>query len=157
MGSAFAADMMTMRPALVRFAQRLCHDRERSEDLASEAIARGWKYRERFEPGSNLAAWLSFILRNLFLSEQRRKRWDGGSIEDLAGLVIPVGASQEHYMALVDLDRALALIPRDQADAIIAVALEGGYEEAAEASRMALGTIKSRVARGRAALVELTA
>lgn len=153
----FAAALMDHRPALVRSAKRLCRDAERSEDLASEAIARGWRFRSRFEPGSNLGAWLSLILRNAFLTEQRRKRWDGGYIDDIAGLTIPVAASQEDSFHLRDLSDTLDLLPSDQKDAVLAVALEGDYEAAAVSSGTNLGTIKSRVARGRQALRDLLA
>lgn len=154
---AFGHELAAERPALIRFGNSLCKDRDRAEDLASETIARAWKHRGRFEPGSNLSAWLTMILRNLFLSEQRRKRWDGGSIEDLEGLVIPVAPSQEDAIHLRDAQRMLDIMPSPQVEALLAVALEGTYEEAAEKLGCQVGTIKSRATRGRDALKELTA
>lgn len=154
---AFATAMMAERPMLVRFAKRLCRDAERAEDLASEAITRAWKSRGRFEEGTNLAAWLCIILRNFFLSEQRRKRWDGGNLDDYEGFEPVAPASQEDCLHLADVDAMLALLPPDQREALIAIALEGTYEEAAKAKGVTLGTIKSRACRGRQLLKDLAA
>jgi RNA polymerase sigma-70 factor (ECF subfamily) len=155
--AAFGRDLWAERPGLVKYALSLCRDAERAEDLASHAIERGWQFRERFEPGTNLRGWLSTILRNRFLSEQRRQRWDGGSVEDIDGLVIPAAPSQEDAIHLRDVEKSFALMPREQVDALIAVALEGTYEDAAVKLGCLVGTVKSRACRGRDALKELTA
>jgi len=155
---AFGRDLWALRPALVRVARNLCKDAERADDLASDAIARAWEYRRQFTPGTNLAAWVTFILRNRFLTEQRRKRWDGGNVEDHAGLVVPCPPAQEHHIHLRDMQAAFEMMPREQVEAVIAIALEdGSYEEAAESAGVPVGTMKSRIARGRAALQELMA
>lgn len=153
---AFATALMETRPALVKFARSLCHDFERAEDLASEAVSKAWGARSSFAPGTGLRAWLYVILRNVFLTEQRRKRWDGGYVADLGEIVIPMAASQEGHMHLLDLVEALDLIEPDQRDAVIAVALGDEYEEAAETLGVPVGTIKSRVGRGRKALQEMS-
>lgn len=153
---AFAAALMENRPKLVLFARRLCQDVDRAEDLASETVARGWRFRDHFEVGTNLSAWLTFILRNLFLSEQRRKRWDGGFIEDHEGFEVPISPSQEDHMHLLDLERALDLIPPEQREAVLAVAMNGDYEDAAHAMNVPVGTAKTRIARGRQALRDLS-
>ena len=153
---AFAAALMDARPRLVSFARSLCRDAERAEDLASDTVAKAWAARRSFEPGSNLAAWLSTILRNCFLTEQRRKRWDGGYVEDLGPVTIPSPATQEDHVHLLDLNDALMLLERGQREAVIAVALEGDYEQAAISLDVAVGTIKSRVGRGRRALQEMS-
>lgn len=154
---AFANSLMAARPALVRYARSLCFDADRSEDLASETVAKGFAARASFIPGTNLRAWLTTILRNVFLTEQRRKRFDGGSIEDLGEFVIPVAATQEGHVHLRDAIDALAIIDPDQRDAVIAVALGNEYEEVAESMGVCVGTIKSRVGRGRKALQEISA
>lgn len=153
--TAFAQDLMALRPRLVRFGRQLCHNPDRAEDLASHAIANAWRARDTFSRGTSLEAWVRFILRNLFLSEQRRKRWDGGYVADLEGFEVPAPASQESVVHVADIARAMKLIPAEQANALLAVALTGTYEEAAEDLGVAIGTIKSRVSRGRAALLEL--
>lgn len=153
-----ARDMMNLRPSLIRFAKSMCgHDEDRSEDLASEAIARAWKHRGKFEPGTELRAWLFVILRNLFLSEQRRKRWDGGYLEDMPQMVgkLVSGASQEDYLTLKDVEKALRLIPKAHAEALLAVVFSGTYEEAAADQQQLVGTIKSRAGRARSALIGL--
>lgn len=153
--AAFANALMEFRPKLVLFARSLCKELERSEDLASETVMRGWRYRNRFEPGTSLSAWLSTILRNLFMTEQRRKKWDGGFIEDREAMQIPALGSQEDHVHLNDLSAALDMLPTEQKEALLAVALEGDYEAAAIALDVNIGTIKSRVHRGRQALRDL--
>lgn len=153
--AAFARDLMALRPSLVRYGRNLSRDPERAEDLASHAIANAWRARASFARGSALETWVRFILRNLFISEQRRKRWDGGYIADFDGFEVPSPANQESVVHVADLSRALKKIPDIQAKALLAVALCGTYEEAADDLGVAIGTIKSRVSRGRAALLGL--
>jgi RNA polymerase sigma factor (sigma-70 family) len=154
-----ARDMMALRPMLVKFGRSLCRDEDRAEDLASDAIMRAWKHRSKFEPGTSPRAWLFIILRNLFFSEQRRKRWSGGYLEDMPALVATLGrrASQEDHVILKDVEKAFALMPPEQVEALLAVVLNGTYEEAAAEQGQLVGTIKSRVGRGRNALNELLA
>lgn len=156
--AAFGRDLWELRPALMRQAQSLARDRMAAEDLVSEAMAKAWAARDRFEPGSNLRAWVGFILRNLFLSQYRRRKWDGGSVDEIAPSLIPLApGSPELTTQLDDVLRALRLVPADQREALMLVAMGATYEEAADELVTSCGTIKSRVARGRAALEEALA
>jgi RNA polymerase sigma-70 factor (ECF subfamily) len=154
-----ASDMMALRPTLVSFARALCGDLDYAEDIASEAIARAWKHRTKFEPGTSLRAWLFVIARNLFISEKRRGRWNGGYLEDMPSVVAKLSqrASQEDHLILKDVEKAFALMPKAMVDAVMSVVLNGTYEEAAEADGCYVGTIKSRVSRGRDTLNGLLA
>lgn len=155
--AAFGAALMRHRAQLVRYAKRLCRDADRAEDLASQAVANAWRARDGFIAGSNLQAWMAIIVRNLFISEQRRKRWDGGYIADIEGFEVAMPAAQEFAVELATLQRSLNRIPSQQASAVLSVALSGSYEAAADEFGVAIGTIKSRVCRGRAALAEMHA
>ena len=79
----FRAGLLTATPHLRAFAKSLAGDRDRADDLVQDTLLRAWQYRDRFEPGSNLQAWLFTMLRRLFYSEYRKHRRE---VEDVDGL-----------------------------------------------------------------------
>ena len=100
-----------------------------------------------------MRAWTFIILRNLFLSQMRRARFKGEWDELTASKILAAPASQDRHIELGDMQRALMHLPQPQREALILVGAGGfAYEEAAEICGCAVGTIKSRVARGRVAL-----
>lgn len=152
----FRRDLADLIPHLRAFARSLCNNASEADDLAQEALVKAWQARERFEPGTNLKAWVFMILRNHFYSE-RRKAWrknetgDDG-LESLA--TMPAG--QDAILELADLKHAMSALPPEQREALILVGAGGfAYEEVAEICECAVGTIKSRVNRARAALAKL--
>ena len=103
-----------------------------------------------------MRAWTFIILRNLFLSQMRRARFKGEWDELTASKLLAAPASQDRHIELGDMQRALLHLPQPQREALILVGAGGfAYEEAAEICGCAVGTIKSRVARGRVALESL--
>ena len=93
---------------------------------------------------------------NLFLSQMRRARFKGEWDEITASKLLAAPASQDRHVELGDMQRALLHLPQPQREALILVGAGGfAYEEAAEICQVAVGTIKSRVARGRVALEAL--
>ena len=103
-----------------------------------------------------MRAWTFIILRNLFLSQMRRARFKGEWDELTASKLLAAPASQDRHVELGDMQRALMHLPQPQREALILVGAGGfAYEEAAEICGCAVGTIKSRVARGRVALENL--
>ncbi len=103
-----------------------------------------------------MRAWTFIILRNLFLSQMRRARFKGEWDDVTASKILAAPASQDRHIELGDLQRALMHLPQPQREALILVGAGGlPYEEAAEICQCAVGTIKSRVARGRVALEQL--
>lgn len=143
-------------PKLRAFAISLCSNATMGDDLVQETVVKAWAARDRFEPGTNLNAWLHTILRNTYFSQLRKtKRMvedPDGSYE--ATLVVP--AEQEGRIEHRDLRRALAELSADQREAIVLVCAGGfSYEEAASIAGCAVGTVKSRVNRGREMLVTL--
>lgn len=152
----FTRQLIESAPSLRAFAISLTGNVERADDLVQETLMRAWANSTSFAVGTNLKAWLFTILRNAFTSQFRKRRRE---VEDADGdyaatLVSP--AEQEDKAALDDMRDALGKLPAEQREAVLLVGASGfSYEEAAEICGCAIGTIKSRVNRGRAKLAEL--
>ncbi|MBS0243911.1 MAG: sigma-70 family RNA polymerase sigma factor, partial [Proteobacteria bacterium] len=117
---------------------------------------KAWRSRDSFEPGSNLKAWLFTILRNTFLSERRKRKFEVADADGKLAEQMSVKAEQAGHMDLIDFSKAFATLPEEQREALILVGAEGfAYEEAAQMCGCAVGTIKSRVNRARSKLVDL--
>lgn len=153
---AFKKELLALIPQIRAFARFLCQgDRAGADDLAQEALARAWQARSRFEPGSQMRAWLFVIVRNLYYSDRRKAwrsvAWDAHAAER----TLQRREDQGESLDLDDVRRAMSLLADDQRDALILVTAGGlSYEEAANVCGCAVGTIKSRVNRARKALVE---
>ena len=143
-------------PHLRAFGRSLSGSRDLADDLVQETLLKAWAARKRFQSGTNMRAWTFIILRNLFLSQMRRARFKGEWDEITASKLLAAPASQDRHVELGDMQRALMHLPQPQREALILVGAGGfAYEEAAEICGCAVGTIKSRVARGRVALEDL--
>jgi RNA polymerase sigma factor (sigma-70 family) len=150
---AFKAELAQVIPHLRAFGRSLSGSRDLADDLVQETLLKAWAARDRFQAGTNMRAWTFIILRNLFLSQMRRARFKGEWDEFTAGKLLAAPAGQDRQVELSDLQRALLQLPQAQREALILVGAGGfAYEEAAAICNCAVGTIKSRVARGRAAL-----
>jgi RNA polymerase sigma-70 factor, ECF subfamily len=149
-------ELMRAIPNLRAFAMSLCGDPTRSDDLVQETLVKAWDHLASFEEGTNLKAWLFTILRNIFFSEHRKRRREVEDADGHHSAGLAVHAEQLGHMDFEDFRIALRELPTDQREALILVGAEGfSYEEAAEISGCAVGTIKSRVNRARVRLVEL--
>jgi len=127
-----------------------------ADDLAQDAIARAWKSRAHYQPGTNLKAWAFTILRNVFLSD-RRRAWRTMPL-DPAVAENTLIANDDPYRSeeLLDVRNAMRVLPTDQREALILVGPAGlSYEETAKVCGCAVGTVKSRVSRGREALLTI--
>ncbi len=152
----FKTELAGVIPQLRAFGRSLCGNRDMADDLVQETMLKAWAARRRFEAGTSMQAWTHTILRNLFRSQMRRSRfvgeWDDAKAEEL----LSAPGDQEHHMHLSDLQRALLELPPAQREALILVGAGGfAYEEAAEICGCAIGTVKSRVARARAAVEKM--
>lgn len=153
--SGFSGAVRALLPALRGYAQRLTHNPAASDDLVQDTLASAWKARERFEPGTNLKAWLFRILRNRFLTEIQRTRREIAWDPDLHERRLVGPANQEQQLMLDDLRRAVDQLPDGYADALRLVARDGlSYEEAAERLGVARGTIGCQIHRARMALLQ---
>ena len=149
-------DILASVPSLRAFAISLSGNGDRADDLVQETLLRALANIDSFQPGSNLAAWLFTILRNLFRSEYRKRRRE---VEDADGSYAESLKSHPEQQSRVEFEEfrvALAKLPPDQREALILVGASGfSYEEAAAICDCAVGTIKSRVNRARTRLAEL--
>jgi RNA polymerase sigma-70 factor (ECF subfamily) len=121
-----------------------------------EALLRAFSNIERFQPGTNLKAWLFTILRNEHYSQLRRQKFEAVGV-DTATLPEPsVRPDHDGQLELRELHSALSKLPTGQRTALLLVSASGlSYEEAATICGCAVGTIKSRVARAREMLVDM--
>jgi len=149
-------DLVRAIPSLRAFAVSLCGNSERADDLVQETLMKAFANLSSFVEGSNLSAWLFTILRNAFYSEYRKRRRE---VEDADGQMASRLASlpaQNGHMDLQDFRAALLTLPPSQREALILVGGSGlSYEEVATICGCAVGTVKSRVNRGRRRLAEL--
>jgi len=142
-------------PALRAFAFSLTYDLDRSDDLVQDTLVRAWTKSDSFTRGTNLTAWLFTILRNLFYSQQRKRKRE---VEDVDGAIAGRLASppeQEVRVEMRAFETALNRLPAPQREALILVGAQNfTYEEAAAICGVAVGTVKSRVNRARLRLIE---
>jgi len=140
-------------PRLRRFARAMVRDATLADDLVQECLERALSRLHLWRPGSNLRAWLFTILRNLHINGIRRRQ----TVVDIdAEGQANIGAahgSQFVRLELRDLRRALGLLPTEQREVVLLIGLEGiSYGEAADILGISIGTVKSRLSRGRRAL-----
>ena len=143
-------------PALRAFAWSLSHNSSDADDLVQDTLIKAWTNRDKFEPGTNLRAWLFTILRNTYYTAAVRRRREVRDETGKYAATLSTGPTQDWSLAIRALQAALAQLPDEHREALILVGAAGlTYEEAAEVCGCALGTIKSRVNRARARLLKL--
>ena len=131
-------------PQMRAFARSLCRDPSQAEDLAQETLAKAWAKRSSYTPGTNMKAWTFMILRNQFYSDKRRS-WRSCPLDvDEAERTLVAVSSPDASLELDELRRAMAMLPDDQREALILIGAAGlSYEEAAEVTGAAIGTVSS--------------
>ena len=151
--ASFRDALLAAVPSLRAFAISLSGNIDRADDLVQDTLVRAIANAHRFEPGTNLNAWLFTILRNLFHSEYRKRRRE---VEDPDGVYAEQLTSQPEQGARLDFEdfrSALATLPSEQREALLLVGASGfSYEETAAICGCAVGTVKSRVNRARSRL-----
>ena len=149
----FKRELTGVVPHLRAFARGLCGRPDMADDLVQETLMKAWAAQERVEPGTSMRAWTFVILRNAYLTDMRRNRFRGEYDENVAERILTAPAGQEEPIHLSDMHRALLTLPPERREALLLVGAGGfSYEEAANICGCAVGTIKSRVGRARAAL-----
>ncbi len=151
--ASFRDALLAAVPSLRAFAISLSGNIDRADDLVQDTLVRAIANAHRFEPGTNLNAWLFTILRNLFHSEYRKRRRE---VEDPDGVYAEQLTSQPEQGARLDFEdfrSALSTLPSEQREALLLVGASGfSYEETAAICGCAVGTVKSRVNRARSRL-----
>ena len=143
-------------PSLRAFAVSLSGKADSADDLVQETLVKAWANLHSFREGTNLSAWLFTILRNVYYSECRKRRREVPDTDGKIAGNVAVPASQDDHMNFRDFRLALQTLPPDQREALILVGASGfSYEEAAKICQCAIGTMKSRVNRGRNRLAQL--
>src|SRR6478735_7574823 len=145
-------------PRLRRYARALARDVAAADDLVQDCLARALGKLHLWQDGTDLRAWLFTILHNQYVNQVRRAVREGAAV----GLsetepLLTRAPHQGKRLELRDLERAIAKLPEEQRSVILLVGLEGmRYEEVAEILDVPVGTIRSRLSRGREALRRLT-
>lgn len=141
--------------ALYNRALRMAKDATEAQDLAQDVYLRAYQFFDRFEQGTNFKAWLFKILQNVFINKYRREVREPGVVnilhceEDIATATTP---EDEIFDKLLDDDvaRAIDALPDEFRLVVILVDLEGfSYKETAEITDRPMGTVMSRLHRGR--------
>jgi RNA polymerase sigma-70 factor, ECF subfamily len=155
-GRSWRDSVVSLIPALRAFAWSLSHNSADADDLVQDTLIKAWTHRDKFEPGTNLRAWLFTILRNTYYTAAVRRRREVRDETGKYAATLSTGPTQDWSLAMRSLQTALALLPDEHREALILVGAAGlTYEEAAEVCGCALGTIKSRVNRARARLLKI--
>lgn len=146
-------------PHLRRYARALVGDRVQAEDLVQDCLERAWSRMHLWKPGTNIRAWLFTILHNIHLNAARKRRnGPGAATVTLDDTPMPVRATQEDKLEMLSLWKAFARLPESQRAPLLLVALEEmSYEEAANVLDIPIGTLMSRIHRGRERLRTLIA
>lgn len=149
----FKAQLTETIPHLRAFGRSLSGNPDTADDLVQDTLLKAWSARDNFIGGTSMKAWTFVILRNTYFSSTRRKKFTANYDETVAERVLSAPAPQQDPIHLSDLQRGLMELSEDQREAIILVGAGGySYEEAAQISGCAVGTMKSRVSRARASL-----
>jgi RNA polymerase sigma-70 factor (ECF subfamily) len=154
--AAFKLELVALIPQLRAFARGLAGDSTRGDDLAQEALIKSWRARGSYRMGTNMKAWTFMILRNQFFSERRRAWRQIQLDQEAAERTLVAVDDPSAALDLDDMRLALAMLPAEQREALVLVGAGGfAYDEAAEICGCAVGTVKSRVSRGRRAIESL--
>jgi len=144
-------------PRLRRYARALTHDGVFADDLVQSCLVRAIAKQHLWQEGTDLRAWLFTILHNLYVNEVRRSsRWGAEvPVDDVAAALL-IEENATDTLHLRDLHRALKRLPESQRQVILLVGLEGmRYEQVAQILNIPIGTVRSRLSRGREMLREL--
>lgn len=144
-------------PRLRRFAHGLTRSPADADDLVQAAAERMLRARDQWQVGSNFEAWAYRILRNLWIDTTRAtRRRDAPLAPEEQGLAIGMDGGAESRVELSYLMRALARLPDEQREAVALVMIEGlSYADAAGVLDIPIGTLTSRLVRGRQALLAM--
>lgn len=138
------------------FAVSLTRNVALADDIVQDAVLKAWRNLDRFERGTNMRAWLFTIIRNTYYSHYRKSRREVEDTEGTLSANLAQKPDHDGRLQMRDFSIAFDQLPEEQREALILVGAGGfSYEEAAETCGVAVGTIKSRINRGRARLEEL--
>ena len=164
--SRFEADALPLLSNLYTAAYRLTRNAADAEDLVQETFLRAYRGFHQFEPGTNLKAWIYRILTNTFINSYRKKQREPQTVSDdevedwyLYSKMVEDGAEPSAEASVLeslpdeDVQEALSSLPEPFRIAVLLADVEGfSYKEIAEITEVPIGTVMSRLHRGRRAL-----
>jgi RNA polymerase sigma-70 factor (ECF subfamily) len=147
-------DVIGLLGPLRRYARSLTRDETQAEDLVQDTLVRAYERHGSFRSGGNLRGWLLSILHNTFIDGRRRHMAEARRLEQAATLVETAAPpAQESQVRFQQVEAAFLRLPDEQRAALHLVAIEGlSYQEAANALKVPIGTLMSRLGRARATL-----
>ena len=136
-------------PRLRRYARAMLGDRVAADDLVQDTLERAWSRVGQWRVGSDLRAWLFSIMHNLRVDQLRRPSLRTESIDETHD-ELPTRATQSDQLEVMDIASALRQLPEEQREVLLLVALEEmSYADIAAALGVPIGTVMSRLSRGR--------
>lgn len=155
--STFDDQLVALLPRLRRFAHALSRNPSDADDLTQATIERALRSSDQWKPGTKLDSWTYRIMRNLWIDTGRarsRREKHEAPAEDAEA--VSDDASIETVVELKMMMAAMDALPPEQREVVSLILIEGfGYREAAEILELPIGTVSSRLVRGRAALLDL--
>jgi RNA polymerase sigma-70 factor (ECF subfamily) len=156
---AFEEGLTALLPRLRRFAHTLSRNPADADDLTQAAVERALRSRNQWEPGTRLDSWLYRIMRNLWIDTVRSR----GRREDLHAPVEEAESVGEDPRAAIEASidlrtamNAMQRLPEEQREIVALILIEGfGYRECSEILGLPIGTVSSRLLRGRTALLKM--
>jgi RNA polymerase sigma factor (sigma-70 family) len=147
-------DIVDLLVPLRRYARSLTRDTLRADDLVHDTLVRALESQATLRPNTNLRTWMMTVLHNVFIDDQRRKRVEARHADVLVQMSEEVAPpAQEGQVRLAQIREAFLTLPEEQRAALHLVTLEGmAYADAAAVLGIPIGTLMSRLGRGRAAL-----
>lgn len=152
--TAFQTDLQTLLPDLERFARVLTRNEDDAHDLVQDCVERALRKQALFQQGTSLKSWLFTLMRNVFISQKRRETLDRRyvAMADDGNLRVQV-PGQVNNVFLKETMRALRRLSSNERQAIVVLGIhEASQHDVAKALNEPVGTVKSRLCRGRAHL-----
>lgn len=152
---AFEDELLGHLPRLRRFAHALARSAADADDLLQASVERALVRRGQWEPGTRLDSWMYRLMRNLWIDTVRAEtRRSETFVAPEAGDSVGTAGGQEMAVELGNIAQAMRTLPPEQREAVALVVIEGfAYKEAAEILDIPMGTLTSRLVRGREALM----
>ena len=149
-------DLIEHLPRLRRYARALTGERTRADDLVQDTLERALAKIDRWQPGTDLRAWLFTLMHNLFVNQLRLRRPVESALDDASEVAISGG--QFEALGARDVHAALARLSDSQREVMLLIGLEQfSYEEAARVLGVPIGTVMSRLSRARERMRQLLA
>ncbi|MCJ2059430.1 sigma-70 family RNA polymerase sigma factor [Methylobacterium sp. J-048] len=147
-------DIVDLLAPLRRYARSLTRDALRADDLVHDTLVRALEMQGSLRPNTNLRTWMMTVLHNAFIDEQRRRQVEARHADALVRMSEDMAPpAQEGRVRLAQIRQAFLTLPEEQRAALHLVTLEGmAYADAAAVLGIPIGTLMSRLGRGRAAL-----